>query len=201
MTSTSGSAGSPAFPSCRSSISTPRGVGSNIALVRRACASIPCRVGGGIRSLARAHDMLDLGAREIIFGSALFHGNRVNTQFAAGAASAFAPERVVAAVDSRAGKIALRGWTEVIDMSPVEAVRRLEPYVGGFLYTIVDGEGLMQGIDLQAVREVRDATSRRVTAAGGIRNRSELEALDRMGVDAVVGMAVYTGKFDESGGR
>jgi phosphoribosylformimino-5-aminoimidazole carboxamide ribotide isomerase len=176
-----------------------RGRGSNDDMVRRACAALPCRVGGGIRTIDRARTIVGLGGREVILGSALFRGNEVNTTFAAEVAGAIGIDRLVAAVDSRRGKVALRGWTEIIELSPAEAVRALEPYVGGFLYTIVDGEGLMQGIDLDAVRAVREATSRRLTAAGGIRNRSEVDQLHRMGVDAVVGMAVYTGKFDASG--
>lgn len=176
-----------------------KGKGENAALVARACAALPCRVGGGIRTLDRARQVLDAGAREVIFGSALFDGARVNTAFAADASRALGRERIVAAVDSVEGKVALRGWTEVIDLAPADAVRQLEAYVGGFLYTVVDGEGLMRGIDMEAVRAVKLATSRRVTAAGGIRNREEVEALHAMGVDAVVGMAVYTGKFDIPG--
>jgi phosphoribosylformimino-5-aminoimidazole carboxamide ribotide isomerase len=175
-----------------------KGRGSNEELVRRACAALPCRVGGGIRTVDRAGAMLDLGAREIILGSALFQAHQVNTGFAAEAAATFGSDRIVAAVDSRKGKIALRGWSETIDLTPVDAVRILERHVGGFLYTIVDGEGLMQGIDMNAVAEVKAATQRRLTVAGGIRHRSEVDELHRMGVDAVVGMAVYTGKFDET---
>lgn len=175
-----------------------RGRGSNDGMVRRACEALPCRVGGGIRTIERARMVLERGCREVILGSALFEGCAVNTRFAADLADAVGGERVIAAVDSRNGRVTLRGWSHAIDLRPVDAVRALEPYVGGFLYTIVDGEGLMQGIDLEAVRAVRDATSRRVTAAGGIRSRSEVERLDRLGVDAVVGMAVYTGKIDET---
>jgi phosphoribosylformimino-5-aminoimidazole carboxamide ribotide isomerase len=172
------------------------GSGENAALVARACAALPCRVGGGLRTVDRARRMLEAGAREVIFGSALFEGRRVNTVFAAEAARSLGRERIVAAVDSLNGKVTLRGWTEVIDLSPADAVRQLEPFAGSFLYTIVDGEGMMQGIDMEAVRTVRTATSRRVTAAGGIRTRAEVDELHAMGVDAVVGMAVYTGKID-----
>jgi phosphoribosylformimino-5-aminoimidazole carboxamide ribotide isomerase len=175
-----------------------KGRGDNDGLVRRACQALPCRVGGGIRTIDRARELLELGAREVILGSALFRGNQVNARLAADVAGAIGRDRLIAAVDGKNGKLALRGWAEVIDLTPVEAVRALEPYVGGFLYTIVDGEGLMQGIDMGAVRALRDATSRRVTAAGGIRSRAEVEELHQMGVDAVVGMAVYTGTFDES---
>jgi phosphoribosylformimino-5-aminoimidazole carboxamide ribotide isomerase len=175
--------------------------GTNDDLVRRACRALRCRVGGGVRSLARAQALLEAGAQEVIFGSALFSQNAVNLEFAAEVERTLGRDRVIAAVDSRAGRVALRGWTESVNLTPVEAVRALEPHVGGFLYTIVDGEGLMRGIDMAAVRAVREATSRRVTAAGGIRSRAEIEDLDTMGVDAVVGMAVYTGKIDIAGGR
>jgi len=173
-----------------------KGQGDNPDLVRRACEALPCRVGGGIRTIGRARALLEGGAREVILGSALFRRNQVNTTFATELAGAIGRERVIAAVDSRLGKVALRGWTELADLTPIEAMRELEPHVGGFLYTIVDREGGMQGIDMEAVRQVRNATSRRVTAAGGIRSRAEVDQLHAMGVDAVVGMAVYTGKID-----
>ncbi len=170
--------------------------GSNDELVRRACRALPCRVGGGVRSVERGRVLLDAGAREVIFGSALFTQNAVNVAFAAEAERVLGRDHLIAAVDSRAGRVALRGWTDSVNLTPVEAVRALEPHAGGFLYTIVDGEGLMQGIDMAAVRAVRDATTRRVTAAGGIRSRAEIDQLHAMGVDAVVGMAVYTGTID-----
>ena len=100
---------------------------------------------------------------------------------------------MIAAVDSAGGKVVIRGWTEATALSAVEAVRELEPFCGGFLYTHVDTEGLMQGIDMDAVRAVRAATAKSLTAAGGIRTREEILALDALGIDAVVGMAVYTG--------
>jgi phosphoribosylformimino-5-aminoimidazole carboxamide ribotide isomerase len=176
-----------------------KGHGSNDDLIRRSCAALGCRVGGGIRSIERARSILELGAHEVILGSALFDGPRVNAAFAAEAAQAIGRDRLVAAVDCRNGKVTLRGWREVIDLTPVQAVRELEPYVGAFLCTIVEGEGLMQGIDMTAILAVKDATSLRVTAAGGIRGPSEVAELDRVGVDAVVGMALYSGKFDQDG--
>ncbi len=100
---------------------------------------------------------------------------------------------MIAAVDSAGGKVVIRGWTEATALTAVEAVGELEPFCGGFLYTHVDTEGLMQGIDMDAVRAVRAATAKSLTAAGGIRTREEILALDALGIDAVVGMAVYTG--------
>jgi phosphoribosylformimino-5-aminoimidazole carboxamide ribotide isomerase len=169
--------------------------GRNDSLVKRACAALPCRVGGGVRTVERAQELIAAGAREVIIGSALFREGQPDADFAGRAASAVGVERLVAAVDSRAGRVVLAGWTRGLEMTPVEAVRALEPFVGGFLYTIVDGEGLMQGIDLAAVRALKETTTRRVTAAGGIRSQEEVDLLHAMGVDAVVGMAVYTGKI------
>lgn len=174
-----------------------KGRGRNDAMVARACAALPCRVGGGIRDGARAREIIALGAREVIAGSALFGSSGVDLSVARELSESVGRERLVAAVDARAGRVTIKGWTTSTAITPVDAVRVLEPLVGGFLYTIVDGEGLMRGIDLDAVRQVRNATSRRVTAAGGIRNREEIDLLDAMGVDAVVGMALYTGRLDE----
>ena len=110
-------------------------------------------------------------------------------------ADAVGAERIVAAVDTRGGHVVIHGWRTTLPITAAEAVRALEPYCAEFLCTIVDGEGMMRGIDMAAVREVRAATTRRLVAAGGITTRGEIDALDAMGVDAVVGMAIYTGKL------
>jgi phosphoribosylformimino-5-aminoimidazole carboxamide ribotide isomerase len=170
-----------------------KGTGRNDALVRRACAARPCRVGGGLRTIDTAREMLSAGALEVILGSALFHEGAVNLEFAAAAAAALGRDRLIAAIDSRGGYVVHSGWTSAADLRPERVAPLLEPFFGGFLYTIVDGEGLMGGIDLEAVRRVRRAIRGRLTAAGGIRSQREVDILDEMGVDAVVGMAVYTG--------
>lgn len=169
------------------------GQGDNTPLVSRICDRIPCQVGGGIRSVEAARIMLAAGARRVIVGSALFDDAGVR----AGAASAFhdalGPDAVVGAVDSRGGKVVVGGWRRELPISAVEAVRALEPFVGGFLYTHVDTEGLLGGTDMDAVQAVKAATSRRLIAAGGIRSLAEIDALDALGIDAVVGMAIYKG--------
>ncbi|HEY8549935.1 MAG TPA: 1-(5-phosphoribosyl)-5-[(5-phosphoribosylamino)methylideneamino] imidazole-4-carboxamide isomerase [Vicinamibacterales bacterium] len=167
--------------------------GANDALVRQICAELPCRVGGGIRTVARAQALIDAGARQVIVSSALFREGQVDLAFARTLAEAVGRDRIIAAVDSAGGKVVIRGWTESTALTAVEAVQLLEPWCGGFLYTHVDTEGLMRGIDMDAVRAVRAATTKPLTAAGGITTREEILALDAMGVDAVVGMAVYTG--------
>ncbi len=173
-----------------------KGAGDNLALVKQIAASLACRVGGGIRSVARAQDVLDAGARQVIVSSALFTDGRPDLGFAAKLADAVGRERIIAAVDSRQGRVVIHGWKTMLDITAVDAVRALEPYCDEFLYTHVDTEGLMGGTNLAAIREVRDATNRRVTAAGGITTRQEIDDLDALGVDAVVGMAIYTGTLN-----
>lgn len=167
--------------------------GINDAVVRQICAELPCRVGGGVRTIDRARELVEAGARQVILGSALFKDGRPDLAFAAAAATALGPHRLIAAVDSEGGRVVVRGWREAIPITAADAARALEPYVSEFLYTHVDTEGLMGGIDLEAVLAVRRATRRRVTAAGGIRSQAEIDELDAYGVDAVVGMAIYTG--------
>jgi phosphoribosylformimino-5-aminoimidazole carboxamide ribotide isomerase len=170
-------------------------VGDNLPIVRRIAATLSCRVGGGVRTAERARDILSAGAKQVIAGSALFKDGQPHLSFAAELAEAIGPERLIAAVDSRGGRVVVNGWKTRLPLTAVEAVKALEPYCNEFLYTHVDAEGLMQGTNIGAILEVRNATTRRVTAAGGITTRHEIDELDRHGVDAVVGMALYTGKL------
>jgi phosphoribosylformimino-5-aminoimidazole carboxamide ribotide isomerase len=186
-------------------------VGHNDAIVQRVAARLPCRVGGGIRSVGRAQDLIAAGAQAVIVGSAFFDPRAlrlrsgqgdvgdapplVKLDFAKALAETIGRDRVIAAVDARGGKVVIHGWKTTLPISSVDAVLALDPYVGEFLYTHVDKEGLMQGTDFDAIKAVRDATARRVTAAGGITTREEIDRLDKLGVDAVVGMAIYTGSL------
>src|SRR5687768_8141808 len=172
-----------------------RGRGDNSALVTDICGRLPCRVGGGIRSVERAARVLDGGAHAVIASSALFRNGSVDVDFAQSLADAIGAHRVIAAVDSRGGQVVIHGWKTTLPITAVEAVRALAPYCSEFLYTHVDTEGLMQGTDMEAILAVRRATGRRVTAAGGITTWDEIDALDTAGVDAVVGMAIYTGQL------
>jgi phosphoribosylformimino-5-aminoimidazole carboxamide ribotide isomerase len=176
------------------------GAGDNLALVRQIAGRLSCRVGGGIRTAARAHELLDAGARQVIAGSALFAEGKPDLDFAASLSAAVGRERVIAAVDSRGGRVVIHGWKTVLPLTASEAVRALEPFCDEFLYTHVDAEGLMKGTDFAAIEALRRATTRRLTAAGGITTQDEIDRLDAMGVDAVVGMAIYTGILDPYGG-
>ena len=172
------------------------GTGTNDNLVRQVASSLPCRVGGGIRSVDRASEVLDYGAKAVIVGSSLFREGNPNIDFADKLASTIGPDHVIAAVDSKGGRVVIKGWTETTSLTAVDAVRALEPFCGEFLYTHVDKEGLMEGTDLEAILAVKRATSRRLTAAGGITTQAEIDQLDGKNIDAVVGMAIYTGRLE-----
>ena len=172
-----------------------RGRGDNASMVADICGRLPCRVGGGIRSVERARAVLALGAHAVIASSALFRDGAVDVGFARALSDAVGAGRVIAAVDSRGGQVVIHGWKTALPITAVEAVRALEPFCAEFLYTHVDTEGLMQGTDMGAILAVRAATSRRVTAAGGITTWDDIDRLDAAGVDAVVGMAIYTGQL------
>jgi phosphoribosylformimino-5-aminoimidazole carboxamide ribotide isomerase len=171
------------------------GTGSNDALVRHACRERPCRVGGGIRTIDRAREVLDFGATHVIVGSSFFRDGQPDLAFAQRLADTVSATRVIGAIDAKGGRVAVKGWRETVPLTAVDAARQLEPYCSEFLYTHVDKEGLMQGTDMAAILAVRNATSRRIAAAGGITTQEEIDALDALGVDAVVGMAIYTGKL------
>ena len=177
------------------------GRGDNLRLVRQIAGALSCRVGGGIRSADRARDVLDGGAQQVIVGSALFKNGEPDLAFARALSDSIGRERIIAAVDSRGGQVVIHGWKTALPLTAVDAVRALEPYCDEFLYTHVDTEGLMGGTNIDAILTVRRATSRRVTAAGGITTRKEIDDLDALGVDAVVGMAIYTGTLNPDSAR
>ena len=167
--------------------------GDNSGLVEQIAKRLPCQAGGGIHSIERARQVLDAGANRVIIGSALFSAEgAVNTVFAAELAENVGAERVVAGIDTKNGRIAVKGWKAQVELTPDEAIPQLEQYAAAFLYTHVDGEGLMQGFPIGNAMRLRKLTQRQLIVAGGIRNRHEVDALDAIGADAVVGMAVYT---------
>jgi len=169
------------------------GRGHNRDLVGKFARQLPCQVGGVIRSIDAARATLDSGAQRIILGSSLIAQGTINAAFAQDTAIEFGPEKLVFAADCRGGHVAIKGWQETTGITAAEMMRALEPFCRAFLYTHIDTEGLLKGIPLDVIRELRTATSRQLIAAGGIRSREEIAELDAMGVDAVVGMAIYTG--------
>lgn len=167
--------------------------GSNLDLVRRITASRACQVGGGIRTPKAAAEIIAAGATSVIIGSALFSRDGVRLDIAKSFAIAIGQDRLLAAVDARNGRVYVDGWQTETKVDVASAMTSLEDCVGGFLATLIEGEGMMGGIDMDRVRSLRRATGRRLIAAGGIRSLEEVSALEAIGVDAVVGMAIYTG--------
>ena len=167
--------------------------GDNSALVEQISKRLPCQAGGGIRSIERARQVLDAGARRVIVGSALFSvDGKLNTDFAAELAASIGVEHIVAGIDTKNGRIAVKGWKAQVALTPDQAIPQLEPHAAAFLSTHVDGEGLMQGFPIEVAARLRKLTARQLIVAGGIRSQQEVDALDALGADAVVGMAVYT---------
>lgn len=167
--------------------------GDNSILVAQIAKRLPVQAGGGIHSIERARQVLDAGARRVIVGSALFsEEGRVNAAFAGELAAAVGRERVVAGIDTKNGRIAVKGWKAQVELTPDDAIPQLDAHAAAFLYTHVDGEGLMKGFPVDVAARLRKLTQRQLIVAGGIRSQQEVDQLDTLGVDAVVGMAVYT---------
>jgi phosphoribosylformimino-5-aminoimidazole carboxamide ribotide isomerase len=171
------------------------GRGDNRELIAMICKRLPCQTGGGIRDVARASELLALGAKRVIFGSALLNDGALNTSLAAEAAETLGAKHLTFAIDSRKGKVAIQGWKENTAINPKDMVRTLAPYCGSFLYTHIDTEGTMAGFPIEVARVLASLTKNKMIVAGGIRSRAEVEQLDVIGVDAVVGMAIYTGQM------
>ena len=171
------------------------GTGSNRALLEQFTHRLPCQVGGGIRSVKGAREVLGLGAKRVIFGSSLLRNGEINTEFAATAAAELGEEKLVFAVDSKKGKVTTHGWRTATTLTAEDMMRALESWCAAFLYTHVDTEGLLQGIPLEVIGALRQATRKPLIAAGGINSAEQIAELERMGVDAVVGMAIYTGQI------
>jgi len=171
------------------------GRGANDTIVEHIAARAATRVGGGVRTVERAQALIRQGARKVIIGTAAFVPEGVDAAFLGAAAEAIGRERLIVALDSREGRIVIKGWQESTALSAVEVIGRLEPYCSGVLCTYVDKEGLMQGTDLEWFRRLRQATSLEITAAGGITTIEEIQELSRMGIHSALGMAIYTGRL------
>jgi len=188
--------------------------GDNRALIEMICKRLPCQVGGGLKTAEDGRALLEAGAKRVIYGSSLFssdlsheaakdgaprHSRRhkiINLEFAAGLKKELGEEALVFSVDTKGGKVAVKGWKDSVDLTPEEAVTWLEDYCAAFLYTHVDTEGTMSGFPLDVAAVLRSTTAKQLIVAGGIKERAEVDALDAMGVDAVAGMAVYSGAME-----
>jgi phosphoribosylformimino-5-aminoimidazole carboxamide ribotide isomerase len=166
------------------------GKGSNDSIVELITSRAIARVGGGVRTPERARALVEQGAYRVIVGTAAFQHELLQE-----IASAVGPERLMIALDSRAGEVVVKGWQETTGFIAEDVIRQMEPYCSGFLCTYVDKEGLMQGTDLDWFRRLRAATNHELTAAGGITTIEEIRELQKLGIHAALGMAIYTGKL------
>jgi phosphoribosylformimino-5-aminoimidazole carboxamide ribotide isomerase len=171
------------------------GRGANDELVRLLASAATIRAGGGVRTPERACSLVEQGARKVIVGTAAFTKSGINESLLAAMRDAVGRDRLLVAVDSKDGRIVVKGWQESTDLAAESVLQSLEPYCSGFLCTYVDKEGMMQGTDLDWFRRLRAATSLELTAAGGITTLDDVRALLAMGVHAALGMAVYTGRI------
>src|ERR1700723_2223639 len=170
--------------------------GENRKLIEMICKRLPCQVGGGLKTAEDGQALLDAGAKRVIYGSSLFSASGVNKEFAAGLKKALGEDALCFSVDTKGGKVAVKGWKDSVELTPEEAITWLEDYCAAFLYTHVDTEGTMQGFPMDVAAVLRACTAKQLIVAGGIREAREVDELDAMGVDAVAGMAVYSGVMD-----
>ncbi len=177
------------------------GTGDNNALARELCLharnryGLRVRVGGGIRTVARAEEIIKWGADQIVVGSAAFREGKVNARFLRQLAKKVAPVRIVIALDSANGRITINGWRRKLALRPEDVMSQLEPFCAAFLCTDVDREGTMTGVNLDWFHKLRAVTTHPIIAAGGIKSRREINALEKIGMDAAVGMAVYKNRL------
>jgi len=173
------------------------GRGSNARLVGQLCRRAPMRVrvGGGIRTAARAKRILAVGAEKVIIGSAAFRDGGVNRGFLSRLVAKVGRKRIIVAVDTQGGRILVRGWREKLSLTPDKVFSELESYASEFLCTYVDAEGTMRGTSLRWFRQLRKATGLPITAAGGIRSAREVRQLEQLGMNAAVGMALYLNRL------
>ena len=172
------------------------GQGENSELVEFLASRARCRVGGGVRTVERARKLVEQGAHRVIVGTAAFQGDGLNTDLLTKMRDAIGKDRLVIALDSKGGKITVKGWRESLNLTAEQVLAQLEPYCGGFLCTYVDKEGMMQGTDLDWFRRLRAVTTLDITAAGGVTTLDDVRALQAIDVHAALGMAIYTGKLD-----
>jgi len=163
------------------------GTGTHADLIRDLLPLAPCRVGGGIRDVRAAIDWLDAGAAKVVLGTAA----RPDVL------RELPPARVIAALDAIDGQVVVEGWKTATGESILDRMARLQGLVGGFLITFVEREGRLGGTNLDVVPALVEAAApARVTIAGGVTTPRDIAALDAMGADAQVGMALYTGRLD-----
>jgi phosphoribosylformimino-5-aminoimidazole carboxamide ribonucleotide (ProFAR) isomerase len=171
------------------------GRGSNDSLVKQIARQTQARVGGGVRTVERAEQLVAQGAYRVITGTSAFDARGPNHDFLTRLRASIETKRLTIALDSKDGKVVVKGWKEATNFSAEEVIAKLEPYCGGFLCTYVDKEGMMQGTDLEWFASLRKCTEHEIVAAGGITTMDDVRALTALRIHCAIGMAIYTGRL------
>ena len=177
---------------------TPKGTTPNTETLKSLLRHGNVRVGGGIRDVKKAKELISLGAEKVIIGSAAFNanpqdGNILNTAFLDELVAAIGKQRIIISVDAINGEIAIKGWTETAGIPLIDGAKEAEKYASELLFTCVEREGCMSGTDMNLVKELRSAVSCRLVVAGGVSSLEEIIELESLGCDVQLGMALYTG--------
>src|SRR4051812_14018615 len=169
--------------------------GSNKDLLAKLTKRLPCQVGGGAATVEKAKEMLAAGAKRVVVGSALVSNEKIDTEFAKKLSGEVGADNLVFSVDTKQGLLTVGGWKKTVPITADDAIRVLEPYCKAFMHTHVDESpsGSMSGFPMSEARELSKVTKRHLMVAGGIRSMDEVAELDVIGVDAIVGMAIYSG--------
>jgi phosphoribosylformimino-5-aminoimidazole carboxamide ribotide isomerase len=172
------------------------GRGANDGLVETLASKAVIRAGGGVRSVERAQALISQGVYRVIVGTSAFLADGPHHAFLGSLVATIGRDRIILALDTKGGRIVIKGWQEATRFTAEEVIRQLEPYCSGFLCTYVDKEGMMQGTDLAWFHRLRATTDMEITAAGGITTIEDIRALTAMDIHCAVGMAIYTGRLD-----
>lgn len=158
--------------------------GDNLELIKKICKTAKCRVGGGIRTIEKANEILKFAKKIII-------GTKATPEFL----KQLPKEKLIVAIDTKDGFVVNKGWTESTNKTPGKMIKELEKYCSEFLFTNVNKEGMMQGVDFEIVKRIRDLTTNKITVAGGITTIEDIKHLERLSCNSQIGMALYTGKI------
>lgn len=172
------------------------GRGSNDPILKHLASKASIRAGGGVRTVARAEELMRQGAYRVIVGTAAFGASGPNFELLHDLRSAVGAANLTLALDSKGGRIVIKGWQEETGFTAADLINRLEPYCSGFLCTYVDKEGMMQGTDHSWFAELRSLTGHELTAAGGITTMEDIRRLSSLDIHCAVGMSIYTGRLD-----
>lgn len=171
------------------------GNGDNMTIIRKLLKIADCRVGGGIRTISKAKELIAAGAHKIIIGSMAFNGEEINHKFLSDLKREVGLEKIIIALDTFEDEIMVQGWRKKTGIGLFDVIKVFEPYTNEFLFTFVEREGTMKGIDLGRAEEIRRITDKKITVAGGVSSLNEIKVLAKMNIDVQLGMALYTKKI------